>query len=102
MELLLGVFVLIFGQAMLQPPIAADPITLSIPMNDTPVNLTNVNMNATSVNPTVISVCNNTHQYCCREFPNVPTLEGLYDAMSDSLHYLEKRYINETSKNNVS
>ena len=57
MKLLLGVFVLI-----LEPPSAADSITLSIPMNDTAVNLTNVNMNATSVNPAAISVCNNTHQ----------------------------------------
>ena len=102
MELILGVFVLIVGQAMLQPPTAADPITVGIPMNDTAANLTNVNMNATSVNATAISVCNNTHQYCCREFPDVPTLEGLYDAMSDSVYYLEERCTNRTFKNKVS
>ena len=60
-------------------------------------------MNATSVNATAISVCNNTHHYCCRNFfGNVSTLVELYDAISDSLDYLEKTCTNETFKNEVS
>jgi len=110
MELLLGAIILIVGQAMLQPPTVANPITMNI--TDTNVtdahvsdaNLTNVDSNATFVNSTATPVCNNKYQHCCREFAGrVPNLVELYSVMSDSIEYLKEiACTNQTFKDNVS
>ena len=107
---LLGVFILIVGQAMLLlPSTAANPITalnISSPINSTAVNVTNVNTtngNATSANATSVPVCNNTHAYCCRKYAgDVPTLGELYAEMNGNIDYLYVACTNDSFKLNVS